>query len=180
MRAMDDSLDAWFKREILVHEAALVRFLNRWPNREEVHDLRAGGVHPRLRGRRQSPSDDISQDFLVSDRTTSLDRSAAPQPNRFDRRGCGFGRSERLGRRRLTGAESTCPAGAQFAGSSVRPLVAQVSRSDLDEARGSAFTERGGVSPRNNRVERRETRHQRHAIACRRGVWTGRAGVCRQ
>ena len=37
---MDDSLDTWFKREILVHEAALVRFLNRWPKREEVHDLR--------------------------------------------------------------------------------------------------------------------------------------------
>lgn len=37
---MEDSLDAWFKREILVHEAALVRFLNRWPNRHEVHDLR--------------------------------------------------------------------------------------------------------------------------------------------
>jgi RNA polymerase sigma-70 factor (ECF subfamily) len=37
---MDDSLDDWFKREILVHEAALVRFLHRWPNRDEVHDLR--------------------------------------------------------------------------------------------------------------------------------------------
>jgi RNA polymerase sigma factor (sigma-70 family) len=38
---MDDSLDAWFKREILVHEAALVRFLSRaWPNRHEIHDLR--------------------------------------------------------------------------------------------------------------------------------------------
>ena len=37
---MDDSLDAWFKREVLVHEAALVRFLNRWPNRHEIHDLR--------------------------------------------------------------------------------------------------------------------------------------------
>jgi RNA polymerase sigma-70 factor (ECF subfamily) len=37
---MDESLDAWFKREILVHEAALVRFLNRWPNRDDVHDLR--------------------------------------------------------------------------------------------------------------------------------------------
>ncbi|MEJ1961274.1 MAG: sigma-70 family RNA polymerase sigma factor [Gammaproteobacteria bacterium] len=38
---MDDTVDAWFKREILAHEAALVRFLNRsWPNRDEVHDLR--------------------------------------------------------------------------------------------------------------------------------------------
>jgi len=37
---MEESLDDWFKHEILVHEAALVRFLNRWPNRDEVHDLR--------------------------------------------------------------------------------------------------------------------------------------------
>jgi RNA polymerase sigma-70 factor (ECF subfamily) len=38
---MDESLDSWFKREILVHEAALIRFLNRaWPNRDEIHDLR--------------------------------------------------------------------------------------------------------------------------------------------
>jgi RNA polymerase sigma factor (sigma-70 family) len=38
---MDDSLDTWFKREILVHEASLVRYLLRtWPNREEVYDLR--------------------------------------------------------------------------------------------------------------------------------------------
>lgn len=37
---MEETLDAWFKREILVHEAALVRFLNRWPNRDEMHDLR--------------------------------------------------------------------------------------------------------------------------------------------
>jgi RNA polymerase sigma-70 factor (ECF subfamily) len=38
---MSVSLDAWFKREVLVHEAALVRYLKRtWPNRDEVHDLR--------------------------------------------------------------------------------------------------------------------------------------------
>ena len=38
---MDDSLDSWFKREILVHEALLLRYLRRvWPRREEVHDLR--------------------------------------------------------------------------------------------------------------------------------------------
>ncbi len=38
---MDASIDAWFKREILVHEAALVRYLLRiWPNRNEIHDLR--------------------------------------------------------------------------------------------------------------------------------------------
>lgn len=38
---VDESLNAWFKREILVHEAALVRYLTRnWRNREEIHDLR--------------------------------------------------------------------------------------------------------------------------------------------
>lgn len=38
---MDDSLDTWFKREILVHEAALLRYLRRvWPKGDEVHDLR--------------------------------------------------------------------------------------------------------------------------------------------
>jgi RNA polymerase sigma-70 factor (ECF subfamily) len=37
----DESLDSWFKREILVHEAALVRFLNRaWSNSADVLDMR--------------------------------------------------------------------------------------------------------------------------------------------
>lgn len=37
----DSSLDTWFKREILVHEAALLRYLNRvWARREEIADLR--------------------------------------------------------------------------------------------------------------------------------------------
>jgi RNA polymerase sigma-70 factor (ECF subfamily) len=38
---VDDSLDNWFIREILVHEAALMRYLLRtWSRREEVQDLR--------------------------------------------------------------------------------------------------------------------------------------------
>jgi RNA polymerase sigma factor (sigma-70 family) len=38
---MDEPLDSWFKREILVHEEALVRYLVRtWPSRQEVYDLR--------------------------------------------------------------------------------------------------------------------------------------------
>ena|SRR5438105_3337867 len=38
---MGDSLDAWFAREILVHEAPLVRYLMRtWPTKDEIHDLR--------------------------------------------------------------------------------------------------------------------------------------------
>jgi RNA polymerase sigma-70 factor (ECF subfamily) len=38
---MDDSLDAWFAREILAHEAALMRYLRRlWFRRDEIADLR--------------------------------------------------------------------------------------------------------------------------------------------
>lgn len=38
---MNESLDAWFAREILVHEQALGYYLRRcWPHREELHDLR--------------------------------------------------------------------------------------------------------------------------------------------
>lgn len=38
---MTSALDAWFVREILVHEEALVAWLARcWPRRDEVHDLR--------------------------------------------------------------------------------------------------------------------------------------------
>lgn|ERR1700683_2661662 len=38
---MDKELDGWFTREILPHEAALVRYLTRrWPNRDDVYDLR--------------------------------------------------------------------------------------------------------------------------------------------
>jgi len=38
---MSESLEAWFAREILTHEDALVRYLRRmWPDRDDVHDLR--------------------------------------------------------------------------------------------------------------------------------------------
>jgi RNA polymerase sigma-70 factor (ECF subfamily) len=38
---VDEALNSWFAREILVHEAALVRYLTRaWPNRDDVSDLR--------------------------------------------------------------------------------------------------------------------------------------------
>lgn len=38
---MNESLDAWFANEILVHEQALSYFLRRcWPHRDELHDLR--------------------------------------------------------------------------------------------------------------------------------------------
>jgi RNA polymerase sigma factor (sigma-70 family) len=38
---MQDPLDVWFKREILPHEAALMRYLARvWPRKHEVEDLR--------------------------------------------------------------------------------------------------------------------------------------------
>jgi len=38
---MDESLDAWFVREILAHEESLVRYLaHAWRNRDELQDLR--------------------------------------------------------------------------------------------------------------------------------------------
>jgi RNA polymerase sigma factor (sigma-70 family) len=38
---VDKSLNLWFAREVLVHEALLVRYLKRlWPRRDEIHDLR--------------------------------------------------------------------------------------------------------------------------------------------
>jgi RNA polymerase sigma factor (sigma-70 family) len=38
---MDEPLDVWFKREILAHEAMLLRYLMRvWPRKHEVLDLR--------------------------------------------------------------------------------------------------------------------------------------------
>ena len=38
---MQESLDTWFKREILQHEAALLRCLARvWPRKHEIQDLR--------------------------------------------------------------------------------------------------------------------------------------------
>lgn len=38
---MEESLDAWFKREVLSHEPLLMRFLARvWPRRDEIADLR--------------------------------------------------------------------------------------------------------------------------------------------
>jgi RNA polymerase sigma factor (sigma-70 family) len=38
---VDESIDSWFAREILVHEAALMRYLSRkWPSRDDIHDLR--------------------------------------------------------------------------------------------------------------------------------------------
>jgi RNA polymerase sigma factor (sigma-70 family) len=38
---VNEALNDWFAREILVHEELLVRYLARtWPNRDEIHDLR--------------------------------------------------------------------------------------------------------------------------------------------
>jgi RNA polymerase sigma-70 factor (ECF subfamily) len=41
LKTVDKALNLWFAREVLAHEAVLVRYLLRlWPNRDEVHDLR--------------------------------------------------------------------------------------------------------------------------------------------
>ena len=38
---MDEHVDAWFAREILVHEESLLRYLRRcWPHADDIHDLR--------------------------------------------------------------------------------------------------------------------------------------------
>jgi RNA polymerase sigma factor (sigma-70 family) len=38
---VNDPLDTWFKREVVVHEEALTRYLHRcWPNPDDIHDLR--------------------------------------------------------------------------------------------------------------------------------------------
>jgi RNA polymerase sigma factor (sigma-70 family) len=38
---MEEPLNTWFKREILIHEAALLRYLARvWPKRDDIYDLR--------------------------------------------------------------------------------------------------------------------------------------------
>ncbi len=38
---MEEPLDAWFAREVLVHEASFVRYLTRtWPAKDEIHGLR--------------------------------------------------------------------------------------------------------------------------------------------
>lgn len=38
---VNEALNEWFAREVLVHEALFVRYLTRaWPNRDEIHDLR--------------------------------------------------------------------------------------------------------------------------------------------
>jgi RNA polymerase sigma-70 factor (ECF subfamily) len=37
---VNETLNIWFAREVLAHEASLLRYLTRvWPNRDEVHDL---------------------------------------------------------------------------------------------------------------------------------------------
>ena len=41
MPAVPDTPDIWFQREVLPHEAALLRYLRRtWRQQDEIHDLR--------------------------------------------------------------------------------------------------------------------------------------------
>jgi RNA polymerase sigma-70 factor (ECF subfamily) len=38
---MDEPLDSWFTREVMVHDEALTRYLQRsWPRADDIHDLR--------------------------------------------------------------------------------------------------------------------------------------------
>lgn len=57
---MEEPLDIWFKREILLHEEILMRFLARvWPRRDELPDIRqeayARVYEAALKGRPQAP-----------------------------------------------------------------------------------------------------------------------------
>src|SRR4051812_17800453 len=57
---MEEPLDTWFKREILMHEDILMRFLARvWPRRDELPDIRqeayARVYEAALEARPQSP-----------------------------------------------------------------------------------------------------------------------------
>ena len=57
---MDESVDRWFKREILAHEAILMRYLARvWPRRDEIADIRqeayARVYEAALKGRPKAP-----------------------------------------------------------------------------------------------------------------------------
>jgi RNA polymerase sigma factor (sigma-70 family) len=60
VRVMEESLEIWFKREILGHEEMLMRFLARvWPHRDELSDIRqeayARVYEAALKGRPQAP-----------------------------------------------------------------------------------------------------------------------------
>jgi RNA polymerase sigma factor (sigma-70 family) len=57
---MEEPLDNWFKREILLHEGILMRFIARvWPRRDELADIRqeayARVYEAALKGRPQAP-----------------------------------------------------------------------------------------------------------------------------
>jgi DNA-directed RNA polymerase specialized sigma24 family protein len=84
---MEESLDAWFKREILSHEPILMRFLARvWSRLEEVPDIRqqayARVFEAARKARPSAPKAFLftTAGHLVADRVR---RERVPVPSRF-------------------------------------------------------------------------------------------------
>ncbi len=92
---MEESLDTWFKREILAHEAALVRYLMRnRPKHHEVVDLRQD-IYVRVYEAAAKARPAAPKSFLF---TTARHLMTDPDPapaDRLDRFGGGFGCAER-------------------------------------------------------------------------------------
>jgi len=76
---MDESLNSWFAREVLAHEAALVRYLARtWPIRDEVADLRQETyIRVYEAAKRIRPT--YPKSFLYPQQTGALRRQRASQ-----------------------------------------------------------------------------------------------------
>lgn len=63
---MDDVLDSWFKREVMIHDEALTRYLRRsWPHPEDIHDLRQE-TYVRLFESAQHHIPDIVRPFIFA------------------------------------------------------------------------------------------------------------------
>jgi RNA polymerase sigma factor (sigma-70 family) len=61
-----DELDLWFKREVVVHDDALTRYLRRsWPHPDDIHDLRQETyVRVYEAGRQRIP--DVARSFIFT------------------------------------------------------------------------------------------------------------------
>ena len=89
VQAMEEPLDAWFKREILAHEAMLLRYLMRvWPRKHEVLDYSPDGrkflLVPRAR---RLTADDLTESSVAVIKNTlgdsAIDTATAAQLERI-------------------------------------------------------------------------------------------------
>jgi RNA polymerase sigma factor (sigma-70 family) len=81
-------LDAWFKREVLVHEAALTGYLRRnWPRTADIHDLRQE-VYVRIYESAQNRIPDVARPFIFAiARNLMVDRIRKQRIVAIDSRG---------------------------------------------------------------------------------------------